>query len=195
MNISEDQKRSLEVTNQRATPPLVCIVGNSGSGKTTFIERLIPELKRRGLKVGTLKHDVHGFEMDKPGKDSWRHKQAGASTTIISSSQKIGIVMDVNHDHRPDELLTLFQGMDIILAEGYKRADRPKLEIFRAEITKEPLSKEDKSLLAIVSDTTVDLDVPRFFTKDIKGVTDFLLDYFNLSPAMSTDQRNISSIG
>ena len=195
MNISEDQKRSLEVTKQRATPPLVCIVGNSGSGKTTFIERLIPELKRRGLKVGTLKHDVHGFEMDKPGKDSWRHKQAGASTTIISSSQKIGIVMDVNHDHRPDELLTLFQGMDIILAEGYKRADRPKLEIFRAEITKEPLSKEDKSLLAIVSDTTVDLDVPTFSTKDIKEVTDFLLDYFNLSPAMSTDQRNISSIG
>ena len=193
MNISEDQKRSLEVTKQRATPPLVCIVGNSGSGKTTFIERLIPELKRRGLKVGTLKHDVHGFEMDKPGKDSWRHKQAGASTTIISSSQKIGIVMDVNHDHRPDELLTLFQGMDIILAEGYKRADRPKLEIFRAEITKEPLSKEDKSLLAIISDTTVDLDVPRFFTKDIKGVTDFLLDYFNLSPAMNTGQRKAAS--
>jgi len=193
--MNEYQNGSLKVTNKRVSPPVVCIVGNSGSGKTTFIERLIPELKRRGLKVGTLKHDVHGFEMDKPGKDSWRHKQAGASTTIISSSQKIGIVMDVNHDHRPDELLTLFQGMDIILAEGYKRADRPKLEIFRAEITKEPLSKEDKSLLAIVSDTTVDLDVPTFSTKDIKEVTDFLLDYFNLSPATSTDQRNISSIG
>jgi molybdopterin-guanine dinucleotide biosynthesis protein B len=136
---------------------------------------------------------VHGFEMDKPGKDSWRHKQAGASTTIISSSQKIGIVMDVNHDHKPDELLPLFSDIDIILAEGYKRADRPKLEIFRAEITKEPLSKEDKSLLAIVSDTTVDLDVPRFSTKDIKGVTDFLLDYFNLSPAMNTGQRKAAS--
>ena len=186
---------SYNLTHKRTTPPLVCIVGNSGSGKTTFIERLIPELKRRGLKVGTLKHDVHGFEMDKPGKDSWRHKQAGASTTIISSSQKIGIVMDVNHDHKPDELLPLFSDMDIVLAEGYKRTDRPKLEIFRAEITKEPLSKEDKSLLAIVSDTTVDLDVPRFSTKDIKNVTDFLLDYFNLSPSMNTGQRDISSIG
>jgi len=191
--MNEYQNGSLTVTNKRVNPPVVCIVGNSGSGKTTFIERLIPELKRRGLKVGTLKHDVHGFEMDKPGKDSWRHKQAGASTTIISSSQKIGIVMDVNHDHRPDELLTLFQGMDIILAEGYKRADRPKLEIFRAEITKEPLNKKDKSLLAIVSDTTVDLDVPQFSTKDIKGVTDFLLDYFNLFPAMNTGQRKAAS--
>jgi molybdopterin-guanine dinucleotide biosynthesis protein B len=193
--MNEYQNGSLKVTNKRVSPPVVCIVGNSGSGKTTFIERLIPELKRRGLKVGTLKHDVHGFEMDKPGKDSWRHKQAGASTTIISSSQKIGIVMDVDHDYKPDELLTLFSDMDIVLAEGYKRTNRPKLEIFRAEIAKEPLSKEDKSLLAIVSDTTVDLDAPRFSTKDIKGVTDFLLDYFNLSPAMNTDQRNISSIG
>jgi len=193
MNLSKNQDRSLKATKQRATPPIICIVGNSGSGKTTFIERLIPELKRRGLKVGTLKHDVHGFEMDKPGKDSWRHKQAGASTTIISSSQKIGIVMDVNHDHKPDELLHLFSNIDIILAEGYKRTDRPKLEIFRAEITKEPLSKEDKSLLAIVSDTTVDLDVPRFSTKDIKGVSDFLLDYFNLSPAMNTGQGKTAS--
>jgi len=193
MNLSKNQDRSLRATKQSTTPPIICIVGNSGSGKTTFIEKLIPELKLRGLKIGTLKHDVHGFEMDKPGKDSWRHKQAGASTTIISSSQKIGIVMDVNHDHKPDELLPLFSDMDIVLAEGYKRADRPKLEIFRAEITKEPLSKEDKSLLAIVSDTTVDLDVPRFSTKDVKGVTDFLLDYFNLYPAMNTGQRKEAS--
>lgn len=193
--MNENQNRSLRITQKLIIPPIVCIVGNSGSGKTTFIERLIPELKRRGLKVGTLKHDVHGFEMDKPGKDSWRHKQAGASTTIISSAKKIGIVMDVDHDHKPYELLPLFSDMDIVLAEGYKRTDRPKLEIFRAEITKEPLSREDKSLLAIISDSTVDLDVPTFSTKDIKEVTDFLLDYFNLSPATSTDQRNISSIG
>ncbi len=193
MNLSKNQDRSLKATKQSTTPPIICIVGNSGSGKTTFIEKLIPELKLRGLKIGTLKHDVHGFEMDKPGKDSWRHKQAGASTTIISSSQKIGIVMDVNHDHKPDELLHLFSNIDIILAEGYKRTDRPKLEIFRAEITKEPLSKEDKSLLAIVSDTTVDLDVPRFSTKDIKSVSDFLLDYFNLSPAINTGQGKTAS--
>jgi len=184
---------SYNLAHKQTTPPIVCIVGNSGSGKTTFIEKLIPEIKRRGFRVGTLKHDVHGFEMDKPGKDSWRHKQAGASTTIISSLQQIGIVMDVDHDHKPDELLPLFSNIDIILAEGYKRTDRPKLEIFRAEITKEPLSKEDKSLLAIVSDTTVDLDVPRFSTKDIKGVSDFLLDYFNLSPAMNTGQGKTAS--
>ncbi|MBW2556910.1 MAG: molybdopterin-guanine dinucleotide biosynthesis protein B, partial [Deltaproteobacteria bacterium] len=80
------------------TPPVVSVVGNSGAGKTTFLEKMIPEMVGRGLKVGTIKHDVHGrFEMDKPGKDSWRHKHAGASTTVISSPYRIGIVMDVKY--------------------------------------------------------------------------------------------------
>jgi len=164
-------------------PPIVSIVGNSGSGKTTFIEKLIPELVRRGLKVGTVKHDVHGFDMDKPGKDSWRHKQAGASTTIISSPYQIGMVMDVDHDHQPDELLPLFPGVDIILAEGYKRGNKPKLEIFRPEIAHEPLCKDDENLLALICDTNVDLGVPRFSFKDMDGIVNFLIVRFNLSAA------------
>jgi len=167
---------------KKATPPIVSIVGNSGSGKTTFLEKLIPEIKRRGLKVGTIKHDVHGFEMDKPGKDSWRHKQAGASTTIISSPYKIGIVMDVDYDHEPDELLPLFKGIDVILAEGYKRGDKPKLEIFRSEISKDPLCKNDNNLLAFISDEDIDIDVPRFSTNDTRKVADFLIAHFNLNP-------------
>lgn len=161
---------------------MVSIVGNSGSGKTTFIEKLIPALVQRGLKVGTVKHDVHGFEMDKPGKDSWRHKQAGASTTLISSPYHIGMVKDVDHDHRPDELLPLFFGVDIILAEGYKKGSLPKLEIFRPEISSSPLCKDDENLLALISDTHIDLGVPRFSFKDMDGIVGFLIAHFNLSP-------------
>jgi len=164
----------------KTSPPIVILAGHSGSGKTTFLEKLIPEFKHRGLKVGTIKHDVHGFEMDKPGKDSWRHKQAGASVTVISSPYQIAMVRDVDHDHRPDELLPLFPDVDIILIEGFKRANKPKLEIFRPEVTKEPFCKNDKYLLALISDANLDLNVPRFSTKDVVGVAEFLISRFNL---------------
>ena len=170
----------MKIPMKKTSPSLVSVVGNSGSGKTTFLEKLIPELIGRGLKVGTIKHDVHGFEMDKPGKDSWRHKHAGASATVISSPYQIGMVMDVAHDHKPDELLFYFNGMDIVLTEGYKRGDHPKMEIFRTEIINEPLCKNDKSLLALITDSDVDLDVPVFSLRAIKEVADFLIKHFNL---------------
>jgi molybdopterin-guanine dinucleotide biosynthesis protein B len=122
-------------------PAMVSIVGKSGSGKTTLLEKLIPELRGMGLKVGTIKHDVHGFEIDHPGKDSWRHKQAGSRITIISSPQRIGMVMDVDHDHTLDELASFFSGVDIVLTEGYKRENKPKIEIFRREAHTEPVRR------------------------------------------------------
>ena len=170
----------MKISNKKISPPFVSVVGNSGSGKTTFIEKLIPELIGRGLKVGTIKHDVHGFEMDKPGKDSWRHKHAGASATVISSPYQIGMVMDVAHDHKPDELLSLFNGMDIILTEGYKQGNHPKIEIFRTEIINEPLCRNDKSLIALITDSDIVFDVPVFSLKAIKEVADFLIKHFNL---------------
>jgi len=174
---------------EMTTPPIVSIVGNSGSGKTILIEKLTPEIIKRGLRVGTIKHDVHGFDMDKPGKDSWRHKQAGASTTIISSPSKIGMVMDVDYDHKPDELLPLFPNVDIILTEGYKFENNPKLEIFRPEITREPLCKDDEYLLALISDSNIDLGVPRFATRDINGVVDFLIAHFKLDGLVKSQNR------
>ena len=170
----------MKISKKKTFPPFVSVVGNSGSGKTTFLEKLIPELTGRGLKVGTIKHDVHGFEMDKPGKDSWRHKRAGASATVISSPYQIGMVMDVEYDHKPDELLSLFNGMDIILTEGYKRGDHSKMEIFRTEIINEPLCKNDKSLLALITDSDVTLDVPIFSLDAIKQIANFLIKQFNL---------------
>ena len=169
---------------KKVVSPVVSVVGNSGAGKTTFLEKLIPELIHRGLKVGTIKHDVHGFEMDKPGKDSWRHKHAGALATVISSPYQIGMVKDVEYDHKLEELLPLFNGMDIILTEGYKRGGHPKIEIFRTEINSEPLCKNDRYLLALISDSDVDMDVPIFSLSAIKEIADFLIKHFNLARAV-----------
>ena len=184
----------MKILSENITPPVVSVVGNSGAGKTTFLEKMIPEMTNRGLKVGTIKHDVHGrFEMDKPGKDSWRHKHAGASTTVISSPYRIGMVMDVKYDHNLDELVSFFSGMDVILTEGYKQDHKPKLEIFRPEITKEPLCKNDENLLAFISDAPIDFGVPVFSTGDIKGVVDFLIAHFKLIPSVNTDHQKAAT--
>lgn len=164
-----------DIKTKNGKIPVILLVGRSGAGKTTFLEKLIPEFRRRGLKVGTIKHDVHGFEMDKPGKDSWRHKKAGSVATIISSSEKVGMVMDVDHDFTIDELLYYFDGLDIILTEGYKRENRPKVEIFRPEVHDTPLCAGDDNLLALVSDQDLDLGVPRFGLDDPGGLADFLI--------------------
>ena len=165
-----------------AGPALVSIVGFSGSGKTTLLEKLIHELTVRGYRVGTIKHDVHGFEMDTPGKDSWRHKQAGAVTTIISSPHQVGMIMDVDHDHDPKELKPFFLDVDIVFTEGYKQGDKPKVEIFRAGLRDEPLCKDDAHLIGLVTDTEVALGAPRFSLDDVKGLADFLINRFGLIP-------------
>jgi molybdopterin-guanine dinucleotide biosynthesis protein B len=161
--------------------PILSIIGKSDSGKTTLIEKLIPELRNMGIRVGTVKHDVHGFEMDHPGKDSWRHKQAGAEITLISSPERIGMVKDVDHDHRLDELLPFFSGVDIVLTEGYKREGQPKIEIYRPEIHSRPLGTDDPMLIALVTDGSLELGVPRFSTDDIPGLARFITKHFNLT--------------
>jgi len=101
----------------------------------------------------------------------------------------VGMVMDVDHDHKPNELAQYFSKADIILTEGYKRGDKPKIEVFRREIRKEPICKHDKHLVALISDAPVNLDVPRFSPDDIPGLTDFLISYFHLVPAVSPKHR------
>ena len=177
------------MSSRENTPPIVSFIGSSGSGKTTLLVKLIPEITSRGLKVGSVKHHTHDFDIDRKGKDSWRHKHAGASISMISSPHKIGMVMDVDHDHDPDELVPLFGNIDIILCEGYKYKDVPKIEVCRSEARDEILLKDDKNLVALVSDVPFDLKVPRFLTNDMKGLADFLIDYFNLTPSNSTVRR------
>lgn len=99
--------------------PIVSIVGKSDSGKTTLIEKLIPELNRKGYRVATVKHDVHGFEVDREGKDSWRHRRAGSYSTVLSSPRQLAIIRDMDHDASLEEIRDRFiRDVDIIITEG-----------------------------------------------------------------------------
>jgi molybdopterin-guanine dinucleotide biosynthesis protein B len=158
-----------------AVPPIVSIVGKSDAGKTTLLEKLVPELKSRGYRVGTIKHNVHGFDIDYKGKDSWRHKQAGACTVVISSPRKLALVKDAESEETLDSLVSkYFQDVDLILTEGYKKEKKPKIEIFRSQVHETPLCRGDGNLVALVSDMSLDLDVPCFEPDDIKGLADFV---------------------
>jgi molybdopterin-guanine dinucleotide biosynthesis protein B len=163
-------------------PPIVIIAGRSGSGKTTLIEGLIPELKKRGLRVGSIKHHKEGdFDIDHPGKDSWRHKKAGAEKTVISSPTRIGLVMDTDHDYRPDEMIGFFHEMDIVLVEGHKEEDLPKVEIFRQELHDSPLFLKDHGLIAVMTNSTLKIGVPVLSLDDITGLADLLVRHFKLA--------------
>ncbi len=136
--------------------PILTIVGKSGSGKTTLIEKLLAELRRRGYRVGTVKHHLHDFEIDKEGKDSWRHARAGADTVVVASPHKLAMVKDMHQTEIPLETIAerYFYDVDLILAEGYKSGEYNKVEIFRSSVHKKPLFSNDERLLATVTDRT-----------------------------------------
>lgn len=153
--------------------PVVCVVGKSGTGKTTLLEKLIAELKYRGYRVGTIKHNIHGFEADQPGKDSWRHAQAGSDVTVIASPSKLAIIERLERELTLDEVSARITGVDIILVEGYKRSNKPKIEVSRRELGHELVSNLDE-LLAVVADQPFELKVPRFEPHDAAGIASLL---------------------
>ena len=155
--------------------PIVSIVGKSDSGKTTLIEKLVPELIRRGYRVATVKHDIHGFEVDREGKDSWRHKKAGAHTVVISSPAKLALIREVDHDAELAELRDKYiQDVDLILSEGFKRNPHPKIEVSRKAMHRELLCTREDNLLAIAADQSFDMGVPCFDLNDAKGLADLI---------------------
>jgi molybdopterin-guanine dinucleotide biosynthesis protein B len=178
--------------------PIISIVGKSDSGKTTLIEKLVPELTRRGYRVATVKHDVHGFEVDREGKDSWRHKQAGAHTVVISSPNKVALIRDVEKDLTLDEIRgKLIQDVDLILSEGFKKDVQPKIEVFRKEKHQELLCTLSDQLVAVASNRKFDIDVPCFDLEDMKGLADFIEKKFLTSTShpevsLKVDGKTIS---
>ena len=113
-----------------STIPIICVVGRSAAGKTTLLEKLIPELKSRGYRVGTIKHHAHpGFEIDHPGKDTWRHARAGSDHVVIAALDKIASVRPVDREPTLDEVAATISEVDLILTEGYKRSGEPKIEV------------------------------------------------------------------
>ncbi len=193
MNLKDNDISPERARPASSLPPLVCIVGYSGSGKTTLMVDLIDGLARRGLRVGTIKHDSQGGRVDHPGKDSFRHKAAGAATSIISSPRQVAMVTDVEQEQRPEDLLGLMAGMDIVMAEGYKRAPLPKIEVFRSTTGKAAACRGDAHLLAVVSDAAVDWGVPCFAMTDIAPLVDFVVQHFGLRAHQTADLKLTSS--
>jgi len=154
-------------------PPVISIVGKSNSGKTTFIEKLIDELNSRGYRVATIKHTPQGMSLDKPDKDSWRHLNAGSEATAISSPDKVIMVTPVSQELSLDEIARFFgEEYDIILAEGFKQDNAPKIEVHRKEVGS-PLSTI-KKIIAIATDEPLETKTRQFSLEDIKGLADLL---------------------
>ncbi len=111
--------------------PIICIIGSSDSGKTTVIEKLIPEFKKRGYNIGTIKHCPHGFEIDIEGKDSWRHRKAVASFVCLYSPEKIALIKNLKRDLSLEEIVKKFaEDVDLIIAEGFKESSYPKIGVY-----------------------------------------------------------------
>lgn len=160
--------------------PVISIVAKSGTGKTTLLEKLIAELKRRGYRVGALKHDAHRFDIDREGKDSWRLTQAGADTMVISSPAKMAMVKMNQDGYEPnvtDVIGAYFIDVDIVLTEGFKKNGFPKIEVNRKARSQALLCRgeeHDPALIAVASDATFDIDVPVFDINDYKGISDLI---------------------
>ena len=152
---------------------VIGLAGWSGAGKTTLLRRLIPVLVAQGLRVSTLKHAHHGFDVDQPGKDSWEHRQAGAQEVLVASANRWALMHELRGDAEPDlaELLGRLSPVDLVLIEGFKRGEHPKLEVFRAENRKPLLYPSDPAVMAVASDVPLPgLELPWLHLDDMPGI-------------------------
>ncbi len=171
--------------------PVINFVGNSGVGKTTFLEKLIVILKARGYRLAAIKHDVHEFEVDYPGKDSWRLTRAGSDIVILSSADKLALIERPNEERDLEGLVAMVDDrVDIVLTEGYRGAGAMKIEISRSAHSHEITARLD-DLLAIVTDTAFDYRVPQFDLEDAEGVADFIEARFSLAPSTEGLPRRV----
>jgi len=161
-------------------PPVISVVGTTGSGKTTFLEQLIKELKRRGWKVGIIKNDVHGFEIDQPGKSTWRFREAGADNVMICGPDKMAFIEKHEEKKGLDHYITFFSEMDLVLTEGFKRENKPKLELYRQDNDKNYILCNEAELAALITDDIppVEINKPIFGFQDITKIADFLEENF-----------------
>jgi molybdopterin-guanine dinucleotide biosynthesis protein B len=157
--------------------------GWSGSGKTTLIEQLIPRFVKRGLRVSLLKHAHHTFDVDQPGKDSYRHRQAGATEVLVTSSRRWVLMHELRGAHEPsfDEQVSHLAPCDLLIVEGFKFAPIPKMEIWRAETGEGLLHPNDPHIVAVASDIKVDTRLPLLDLNDHDGIAAFIVDHLKLA--------------
>lgn len=154
---------------------VINIVGcGSNVGKTFVIQGIIRELKLRGYSVATIKHDVHGFDIDKKGKDTYKHREAGAETVIISSKNRLAMIKELEEEIELNEVIRLVKDKDIILVEGYKKSNLRKIEVYRNGISENIITPKDK-LIAIASDIELDIsDVDVINKEDYKELVNLI---------------------
>jgi molybdopterin-guanine dinucleotide biosynthesis protein B len=158
------------------------VVGWKNAGKTGLMERLVTEITGRGITVSTVKHAHHSFDVDHPGKDSFRHRTAGASEVLLASGNRFALMHELRGAKEPSlaELLTRLSPVDLVLIEGYKRDDHPKVEAHRA-VTGNPLiAPGDPTVRAVAADVPLDLDRPVFDLNDTASIADFILSEVGL---------------
>lgn len=159
------------------------LVGWSGSGKTTLMKMILPELISRGIRVSTIKHTHHDFDIDKPGKDSFTHREAGATEVLIAGDRRWALLHENRGVGEPsmDELIERLEPVDLVLIEGFKSYNHNKLEVYRPSHGKEMLAKGDHSVIAVATDEVIEqLEVPVLDLNDVAAVATFIIDYCEL---------------
>lgn len=174
LRFQPDYTSELKSSKEAMKTQIISIAGKSNSGKTTLLEKLIFELNSRGYKIGSVKHTHDGFDFDKKGKDSWRHKKAGARATLVVTDTKIALVKEDTRSYI-QKMETFLGDNDLILAEGFKKQPLPKIEIFRNDSDhKEPMCLEDPNLIAFVTDAKYRPPVPVFGLNDVQEIASFI---------------------
>jgi molybdopterin-guanine dinucleotide biosynthesis protein B len=165
--------------------PIVTFIGKSGAGKTTLLEKLVAHLKCQGYRVATIKHHTHsGFDIDVPGKDSWRFAQAGSDQVIIVSPKKIASYRLTDSEPSLDEIAAEVSGVDIILVEGYCQSGKPTVEVLRGEKSKELIGSQEH-WIALVTDFPIDINVPQYDLNDVYGIANLVIEKFlTVSPGV-----------
>ena len=158
--------------------------GYSGSGKTTLLEKVIPLLKQHGLRVSVIKHAHHDFDIDKPGKDTFRHRQAGAHEVMIASGHRWALMHELAKETEPslDQLCAHLSPCDLVLVEGYKTEPIAKLEVHRAATGHPLLYPNDPHIIAVVTDSKNPLPLPTLDLDRAQQVADYILQHFSFSP-------------
>ncbi len=157
----------------------IAIAGYSGSGKTTLIEKVIPYLVNAGYKVSLIKHAHHEFDIDQPGKDSWRHRHAGATEVMVSSSNRWAMMHELRDASEPTlgEQLAHFAPCDVVIVEGWKHHALPKIEVHRKLSDKPLLFPDDVNVVAIATDENLATKLPQFHLDDAAGIAEFIISY------------------
>jgi molybdopterin-guanine dinucleotide biosynthesis protein MobB len=159
------------------------LAGWSGSGKTTLLAKLIPLFTAQGIAVSTIKHAHHDFDVDQPGKDSWVHRQAGAAEVLVASSRRFALMREFRGAPEPNlaELLAKMRPVDIILVEGFKRDPIPKIEVYRPELGKAPLYRDDDRVIAVASPTQIDTELPWMPLNAPDVIAAFIMEQANIA--------------